>query len=487
MAAISGRVRPAPDSSVGRPAKRARHSHDAPANALSNILLNGHGTSTKLAAAYQRSYKNPKTARIDDSRAVISNGDTLMPDASEHEVVEISSESSSDSHAESDEEEEEEEEEEDEEAPPHINGVLHNEGDGSASASEDDEDVEELEPIMNGKRDPSIELGEDAPPEEPSFGEQLTADMTEPIDVEAALAIAVQGSVDLANNPGPRNLSAPSASSLGTVLTQALRTNDRDLLESCFEMNDLESVRSTIERLPSNLISDLLKRLAERIHKRPGRAGNLMVWVQWAIVSHGGYLAGQPDVVMQLGSLINVIRERANGLQPLLQLKGKLDMLSAQLELRRSMQGARDQNEDDEAVIYVEGEDESEEEEGGVADVEELILPMKSSRHTVKSRRKHERAAEVGADVSDDEEERHLEEEGMAKFFDEEAEESEDEEGLFDEDEDSEEEEDDEETSESGVGEEIESAESEIEEIPESEEELEQLPKASKAKLSRAR
>jgi U3 small nucleolar RNA-associated protein 5 len=474
MAAVSRRVRPAADSAGAPPAKRARHSHDPHTNVLSNILLNGQGPSTKLTAAYQRTLKNPKSARIDDTRAVISNGDTPMLDSSQHEVVEISSDSSSidgDS-----------EDERDEEYAPQLNGVGTSHEEEDDSADEEDE-LEEEEPKLNGNRELSPELGEDFSAEEPSFGEQLRADVAEPVDVEAALAIAVQHSTALANASGPRNLSAPSASSLGTVLTQALRTNDRDLLESCFEMNDLESVRSTIERLPSNLISDLLKRLAERIHKRPGRAGNLMVWVQWAIVSHGGYLAGQSDIVMQLGSLIRVIKERASGLQPLLQLKGKLDMLSAQLELRRSMQGARDQNEDDEAVIYIEGEEE-EEKNSEIEAVEDFSFPTRSSKHTTKAQRKQDRDAEAGAEVSDDDEEQPTVN-GIAKFFDDEAEESDDEEDLFDEDE--EEEEEEEQTSESGIDDDVEDEESEMEEVPESEDEPEQVPKASLAKLSRSR
>jgi U3 small nucleolar RNA-associated protein 5 len=480
-----GRRMRSADSPAGPPAKRARHAHDAHANphtnGLSNILLNGHGSGPKLTAAFQKSLKNPKAARIDDSHAVISNGDTSMPDASRPEIVEISSESSS---SDSD-----DDSGDDGTALLQANGVSHENEDGSASGEDEDEDEPDEDIVPNGRRAPSIELGEDFRSEEPSFGEQLRADVAEPIDVEATLAIAAPGLSDMADSGARRALSALSASSLGTVLTQALRTNDRDLLESCFEMNDLESVRSTIERLPSNLVSNLLQRLAERIHKRPGRAGNLMVWVQWAIVSHGAHLAGQPDVVMRLGSLINVIRERANGLQPLLQLKGKLDMLSAQLELRRSMQGARDRNEDDEAVIYVEGEEDESGDEEGLVIADEFPSPAKSSLHAVRAQRKRERDAEVGADVSDDEDEQLPRIDGMEKYFDDEAEESDDEEGLFDQDEDSEEEEDDEESSESNMEDDEEASGSEGEgEILESDqEEPDQLVKLSLSKLSRSR
>ena len=83
----------------------------------------------------------------------------------------------------------------------------------------------------------------------------------------------------------------------------------------------------------------------------------LMIWVQWSLVAHGGYLASQPQLVKQLATLNKVLKERANGLQPLLSLKGRLDMLHAQLDFRRRVQREAANEEEDEAVIYVEGED----------------------------------------------------------------------------------------------------------------------------------
>lgn len=89
-----------------------------------------------------------------------------------------------------------------------------------------------------------------------------------------------------------------------------------------------------------------------------------MVWVQWTLVTHGGYLATQKDLIKKLAELNRVIDERAKGLQSLLSLKGKLDMLEAQIDLRKSMQNQRrriDEDEEDEGVIYVEGQESDEE------------------------------------------------------------------------------------------------------------------------------
>lgn len=190
----------------------------------------------------------------------------------------------------------------------------------------------------------------------PTFGDLVRANET--IDVSAALS-AAQPSALTARG---KSIVPPSSASLGTVLSQALRTDDADLLESCLHASDLTTVRNTIQRLDSSLAGILLTKLASRMHRRPGRAGSLMTWVQWTLVAHGGALATQPGLVKQLSELNRVLDERSRGLSSLLALKGKLDMLESQMQLRRSMQqnaGSDDEEDADgeEGVVYVEGED----------------------------------------------------------------------------------------------------------------------------------
>ena len=202
--------------------------------------------------------------------------------------------------------------------------------------------------------------------EEPTFGDLIRANAPDVVDVSVAFSDPTRQAL-AAVKDGARKL--PVGISLGAVLTQSLRANDLSLLETCFHVHDLNIVRATIERLDSALAANLLQKLAERLHGRPGRAGSLMVWVQWTLVAHGGYLASQPEVVKKLTSLHRVVKERANSLQSLLSLKGKLDMLEAQMNLRKSMQsrfGIRDaeDEDDEEGVIYVEGQDESSSEKG---------------------------------------------------------------------------------------------------------------------------
>ncbi|KAI4743874.1 NUC189-domain-containing protein [Aureobasidium sp. EXF-12298] len=379
------------------PSKKAKTSQQA-GSGLAFLTDENQRAGKKLRANYTNGIKDSRADRVDESKAQVEQHEADAP-----EVVEISS------------------------------------GDESSVYSGSDDEADDTKPATNGHHDADAVMADadedmEDGAEGQSFGDMLQAAHPETIDVQSAFADREEGTQALVPMNQDRSLALPTATSLGTVLTQALRTNDRDLLETCFQMTDLPSIRSTIQRLQSPLVASLLQRLAERLHKRPGRAGNLMVWVQWSLVSHGGYLASQPDVLKKLKTLSRVIKERANGLQSLVTLKGKLDMLNAQIELRKSVQEIRDGRFDDgdnvdDDVIYVEGQDDlsSDDEDDLISNAGDLSMVN-------------------GADQASSDVE---EEEAGEGMFDEEAEETSDDEGeeLSDEDEESdevEEEEDDE-------------------------------------------
>ncbi|KAK8086820.1 U3 small nucleolar RNA-associated protein 6 [Apiospora phragmitis] len=154
---------------------------------------------------------------------------------------------------------------------------------------------------------------------------------------------------------------------------QALRTDDADLLESCLRATDANTIRSTVQRLDSSLAGVLLTKLASRMHRRPGRAGTLLIWVQWTLVTHGGALATQPNLTKKLGELHRVMEERTRGLSSLLSLKGKLDLLVQQMKLRQMMQYSNEDEEDEkeQGVVYVEGEENDEDMDDGIMDVDD--------------------------------------------------------------------------------------------------------------------
>ena len=331
---------------------------------------------------------------VDESRTVIAKGgdeDKMVGIVDTPEVIQISSA------------EEEESESEDEYDDGEEDGQIEKAGPGSVllarrmtnGDTNHDDDI--------AMEDAASETEQhDQASEEPSFGDLIRAKAPDTIDVAAVFPDENKQALAPLREGASKT---PSGASLRVVLSQSLRTNDVTLLETCLHVKDLNIVRATIERLDSSLAANLLQKLAERLHSRPGRAGGLMVWVQWTLVAHGGYLAGQPEVVDKLRSLHRVVKERANSLQPLLSLKGKLDMLEAQLNLRKSMRcrfGAAEagKRDDEDAVIYVEGEDESSSDDNE-KDEKTTTMPSKIKVRRQAVQTVNEESDETDADMND--------------------------------------------------------------------------------------
>jgi U3 small nucleolar RNA-associated protein 5 len=287
----------------------------------------------KLAAPVSRSSARiPNKSAIDESKASIAGPDAY---GSQVETIEISSDADSDEDL--------------------SDAESLNEQQEQQQSSEETSSAKLLKQKANDEAD---EEEEDAEGTSPSFGELLRAE-NDIIDVPSA----VNGAV--VSHPSRNAIVPISHQSLATVLSQALRTDDTDLLESCLHTTDLATVHNTVERLDSALAGILLTKLAARLYRRPGRAGGLVNWINWTLIAHGGALASQPKVIQSLSGLQKVLSERAKGLNSLLTLKGKLQMLDSQMKLRRRMyngslqnNGDSDSDEDDD-VIWVEGEDEA--------------------------------------------------------------------------------------------------------------------------------
>lgn len=385
------------------PAKKQKLSNGVKTKIGFEALVDDSSRQNKvIRATPSKNVKDTAPNRHDEANvAVVSNLDVAQ-DVDMHDKVMSDSSSVSDTAEESE-----------------VDEQLRQEAVGAASGSQTNGILSHTSELV---KDQDIVDAEHAEDEPPSFGEMLQAKYPGTIEVQAAFAEQARRSTALVLADNSRNLQAPPATSLGTVLTQALKTNDKELLESCLQMHDIASIRSTIQRLQSPLVATLMTRVAERLYKRPGRATSLMHWIQWSLVAHGGYLASQPELVTRLKALSQVVRERANSLQPLLMLKGKLDLLGAQVELRRNTANSQrkqiyDEEDDDllrEDIIYIEGQDDSDSEQE-VAAISSIPRP---SRRT-----KRQSRTNGEADSHDDDEDSDIMQSTTAAFIDNEAEE----------------------------------------------------------------
>jgi U3 small nucleolar RNA-associated protein 5 len=403
---------------------------------------------TLAKPALQQNAQTPHKSRIDDSRTTVSKT-VPVESTSQSEMIEISSDSTSDY---DDEDFADDEEPVDDEKDGKADEVRQQQltPPETVQASLKSELIRPNVQVADDENGGS-EDGEEDSSDEPVFSQFRGRDGV--VDVPSGLADPRhQNALSI-----QQSLSAPGqvTTSLGTVLNQALRTDDTDLLDTCLNTSDIPTVRATISRLDSNLAGALLQKLAQRLHRRPGRAHSLMSWVQWTLVAHGGALAARPEITRQLADLSRVLDERARGLNSLLVLKGKLDLLEAQMVMRRENRSRgtggwddRDEELDDdrEGIVYVEGESEDED-----AAATKLMNGKSRTKRSIADGDEEEDGVPLingtARDSDDDEDEEGSDDDDMDVdrngLIDDEAEESMDEDEVDYDDEDEEEDEDD--------------------------------------------
>jgi hypothetical protein len=87
------------------------------------------------------------------------------------------------------------------------------------------------------------------------------------------------------------------ADSLQSMLVQALRADDRALLESVLAVADARIITNTVRRLPVHSILPFFNAVVARFHSRPTRAASLVRWLRAVLLQHAAFLASLPDLV----------------------------------------------------------------------------------------------------------------------------------------------------------------------------------------------
>eukprot|EP00466_Bigelowiella_natans_P003437 jgi/Bigna1/73167/fgenesh1_pg.23_\ len=126
--------------------------------------------------------------------------------------------------------------------------------------------------------------------------------------------------------PAASATAAPVSGSLKAVLEQGLVSNDKSLLEYCFENRDSESIRNTVRKIDAKYVLPLLKALGTRFQTRPQRK-HLVKWIKHTLQSHTGYLLTVPNLVSQLQAITSNFEKRLEMFPKLLQLYGRLEVL----------------------------------------------------------------------------------------------------------------------------------------------------------------
>jgi U3 small nucleolar RNA-associated protein 5 len=129
---------------------------------------------------------------------------------------------------------------------------------------------------------------------------------------------------------------APRAGSLQVVLVQALKTQDKSLLEYCLSSTNHQVIQATVRRLPPEYVLPFLTQVIDRIQSRPSRGVVLFPWVKAVLTLHTAYLMSVPDLPRHLSSLYQMVDGRLAIFKKLLKLSGRLDLVMSQISARSS-------------------------------------------------------------------------------------------------------------------------------------------------------
>lgn len=127
----------------------------------------------------------------------------------------------------------------------------------------------------------------------------------------------------------------PQASSLATVLEQALQSGDNSMLEYVLQVVDQQVINATIGRLPSIRVIPFLSRVAEKFEKRPTRGVVLCRWIRSILMLHASFLMSVPDVAKKLSFLYQTMEARCRHFQQVQQLAGRMKLALGQISLHQ--------------------------------------------------------------------------------------------------------------------------------------------------------
>ncbi|XP_024519578.1 WD repeat-containing protein 43 isoform X2 [Selaginella moellendorffii] len=170
----------------------------------------------------------------------------------------------------------------------------------------------------------------------------------------------------------------PKSDSLEVLFTQAMRSDDKSLIEQCLCVSDTKVITNTVRSLSPKDACTLLRLAISRLEESPRRGLQLLPWIRITLLEHASYIMSNIAIQPVLKSLYQVVESRLHIFRPLLALSGRLDLIVAKIkanETSKSVEQAEvatavyeeDEEEDSdqevEDAMADEDEDEDEEEE----------------------------------------------------------------------------------------------------------------------------
>lgn len=170
---------------------------------------------------------------------------------------------------------------------------------------------------------------------------------------------------------------APEVSELASSICESI-SNVEEVAQVCKQnSSDEEVVRKVVQRINLPASSELVTILGTEFMSQP-QDSNLSVWVKWLILTYGSAFTKSRDHMVLVSSIRSLLDKELENMPKLLSLQGRLELLKAQLQLRKEMRSVSLEEEAESevlpngnSVVYVNGENDEEVDEDAAPDGEE--------------------------------------------------------------------------------------------------------------------
>lgn len=117
------------------------------------------------------------------------------------------------------------------------------------------------------------------------------------------------------------------AASVENIISQALKSRDRRMLDESLDTSDLLVIRRTIADLPARFVEPLLDQLVSRIRSTPCRMKLLGPWIRELLRQHTGFCMNIPSTRKNLEHLYQHATMRLHHHSDILKLQGQVDQI----------------------------------------------------------------------------------------------------------------------------------------------------------------
>jgi len=126
----------------------------------------------------------------------------------------------------------------------------------------------------------------------------------------------------------------PRTDSLLQLLLQGLHNRDRKILDSVLDRADIELIDKTVCKLPVEGVIPLINELQHYIKGRGMVNQSHAKWLRSVLQHHSSYLMASAHCDELLGPIVAMLQARTKHFAPLINLKGKLDVMTRQIRAR---------------------------------------------------------------------------------------------------------------------------------------------------------